>query len=103
MCFENLGYWYTFPDENNSVLAIYITNIVLGFINQLNILTPLRFRMEENSLTQQLSTKNRKELQTKMASVFHKDTKGLSAELQETLLDDMVTAFVNRIVVFKRV
>jgi len=54
-------------------------------------------------LTQQLSTKNRKELQTKMASVFHEDTKGLSAELQETLLDDMVTAFENRLVVFKRV
>ena len=37
-----------------------------------------------------------------MASVFREDTKGLSVELQETLLDDMVTAFENRLVVFKR-
>jgi hypothetical protein len=57
---------------------------------------------EESSLTQQLKTKNRKELQTKMASVFHEDTKGLSVELQTALLDDMVTAFENRLVVFKR-
>ena len=57
---------------------------------------------EESRLTQQVKTKNRKELQTKMASVFREDTKGLSVELQETLLDDMVTAFENRLVVFKR-
>jgi hypothetical protein len=38
-----------------------------------------------------------------MASVFHEDTKGLSVDLKETLLDDMVTAFENRLIVFKRV
>jgi hypothetical protein len=50
-----------------------------------------------------LKTKNRKELKAKMASVFHEDTKGLSDELQEALLDDMVTALENRLVVFRRV
>jgi hypothetical protein len=54
------------------------------------------------SLTQKLETQNRRELQTKMASVFQADTKCLPIEFQEALLDDMVTAFENRLVVFKR-
>jgi len=37
-----------------------------------------------------------------MATVFCEKIKGLSVELQEILLDDMVTAFENRLVVFKR-
>ncbi len=58
--------------------------------------------MEKRSLTQKLETHNRRDLQTKMASVFCEDTKGLPVELQEALLDDMVTAFQNRLIVFKR-
>ena len=54
-------------------------------------------------MTQPLKTKSRKELTAKMASVFHKDTKGLSDGLQEAFLDDMVTAFEGRLVVFRRV
>jgi hypothetical protein len=38
-----------------------------------------------------------------MATVFGEKIKGLSTELQEILLDDMVTAFEDRLVVFKRV
>ena len=37
-----------------------------------------------------------------MAKVFHKNVKGLSAELQRILLDDLVTAFQNRINVLIR-
>jgi len=37
-----------------------------------------------------------------MASVFQVETKCLPFDLQETLFDDMVTAFENRLVVFKR-
>lgn len=54
-------------------------------------------------MTQQLATKKREELQNKMASVFREETKWLPVELQETLLDDVVTAFENRLIVFKRV
>jgi hypothetical protein len=54
------------------------------------------------SLAQKLETQNRKDLQTKMASVFQVDTKCLPFDLQEALLDDMVTAFENRLVIFKR-
>jgi hypothetical protein len=57
----------------------------------------------ENSLNQQLAVKGRKELEAKMATVFGEKIKGLSVELQEILLDDMVTAFENRLIVFKRV
>jgi hypothetical protein len=53
-------------------------------------------------LTQKLETQNRRDLQTKMASVFQADTKCLPFDLQEALLDDMVTAFENRLVVLKR-
>jgi hypothetical protein len=56
----------------------------------------------ENSLNQQLAVKGRKELEAKMATVFGEKIKGLSVELQEILLDDMVTAFENRLIVFKR-
>jgi hypothetical protein len=41
--------------------------------------------------------KDRKELEAKMATIFGENIKGLSTELQEILLDDMVTAFENRL------
>jgi hypothetical protein len=49
-----------------------------------------------------LAVKGRKELEAKMATVFSEKIKGLSVELQEILLDGMVTAFENRLIVFKR-
>ena len=54
-------------------------------------------------MNQQLDVKGRKELEAQMATVFGEKIKGLSVELQEILLDDMVTAFENRLTVFKRV
>ena len=53
-------------------------------------------------MNQQLAVKGRKELEAKMATVFSEKIKGLSVELQEILLDGMVTAFENRLIVFKR-
>ena len=49
-----------------------------------------------------LTIKQRKELEAKMAKVFKENVKGLSTELQKILLDDMVTAFQNRINVLIR-
>jgi hypothetical protein len=51
----------------------------------------------------QLEVKGRKELEAKMATVFGEKIKGLSVELQEILLDDIFTAFEDRLSVFKRV
>jgi hypothetical protein len=51
---------------------------------------------------QQIVVKGRKELEVKMATVFGEKIKGLSAELQRILLDDMVTAFENRLNVLNR-
>ena len=45
----------------------------------------------------QITEKGRKELEAKMAAIFGKNIRGLSTELQEILLDDMVTAFENRL------
>lgn len=46
--------------------------------------------------------KKRKELGAKMALVFNEKISGFSVELQEILIDDMVTAFKNRLNVLKR-
>ncbi len=48
-------------------------------------------------MKQQITNKDRKELEGKMATIFGENIKGLSTELQEILLDDMVTAFENRL------
>jgi len=48
-------------------------------------------------LKQQITNKGRKELEAKMAAIFGENIKGLSTELKEILLDDMVTAFENRL------
>jgi hypothetical protein len=65
-------------------------------------LTYLAAGLVENSLNQHLAVKGRKELEAKMATVFGEKIKELSEELQEILLDDMVTTFENRLVVFTR-
>jgi hypothetical protein len=53
-------------------------------------------------LKQSSSLKQRKELEVKMTKVFKENVKGLSAELQRILVDDLVTAFQNRINVLMR-
>jgi hypothetical protein len=55
------------------------------------------------SLKQQIAPKSRKELEAKMATVFGEKIKKLSTELQEIVIDDMVTAFENRLNVLNRV
>jgi len=45
----------------------------------------------------QNADKNRKQLEAKFATVFDQEITGLSTELRSILLDDMVTAFENRI------
>jgi hypothetical protein len=46
---------------------------------------------------QQIPNRDRKDLEAKMTAIFGEIIKGLSTELQEILLDDMVTAFENRL------
>ena len=45
----------------------------------------------------QIGEKDRKELEAKLANVFTVEINSLSTELREILLDDMVTAFENRL------
>ena len=51
---------------------------------------------------QSVSFKSRKELEIKMASVFDENIRNLSTDLQKILLDDMITAFENRLNVLNR-
>jgi hypothetical protein len=50
----------------------------------------------------QLNTKNRKQLKNKMAKVFNNKIQTLTVEMQSILLDDLVTAFENRLDVLNR-
>ncbi len=50
----------------------------------------------------QLTAKSRKELKNKMASAFSKEIKTLSSDLQNVLLDDLVTALENRLTILNR-
>ena len=54
-------------------------------------------------MKQEATLKGRQELEAKMASVFGEKINQLSTELQRILLDDMVTAFENRLNVLNRV
>ena len=50
----------------------------------------------------QFAEKDRKEIEAKLANVFDEEINGLSTELREILLDDMVTAFENRLNVLNK-
>ena len=54
-------------------------------------------------MKRKVTLKQRKDLEGKMAKVFKGNIEGLSTELQEILVDDLVTAFQNRINVLIRV
>lgn len=54
------------------------------------------------SLKENIGFKQRKELEEKLANVFKENLKTLSTELQRILVDDLVTAFQNRINVLMR-
>jgi hypothetical protein len=45
----------------------------------------------------QIAEKDRKQLEAKLADAFQDKIDGLSTELRDILLDDMVTAFENRL------
>ena len=49
-----------------------------------------------------IGEKDRKELEIKMATALQENIEQLPTELREILLDDMVTAFENRINVLNR-
>ena len=51
----------------------------------------------------QIPSKDRKQMESKLADVFQSEITGLTTELREILLDDMVTAFENRLNVLNRV
>jgi len=53
-------------------------------------------------LDRKITLKQRKEMEAKMAKVFSGNIKELSTDLQKILLDDLVTAFQNRINVLIR-
>jgi hypothetical protein len=57
----------------------------------------------EKNMKQENTVKSRKELKCRLAAAFGEKTRGLSTDLQEILIDDMATAFENRLNVLNRV
>jgi len=53
-------------------------------------------------LKYEISPQQRRRIKAKMAEVFKENLTGLSTDFQKILLDDLVTAFQNRINVLKR-
>ena len=51
---------------------------------------------------EQLTSKNRKQLKTKMAEALNDNISTLSASMQDILLDDLVTAYESRFEVLNR-
>jgi hypothetical protein len=71
-----------------------------AFISQLYGFHQLVFplcKLEDECVMKQIAEKNRKQLEAKLANVFDDQITELSTELREILLDDMVTAFENRL------
>jgi hypothetical protein len=60
-------------------------------------------RLGGYNLKQQAALRGRQVLKAKMASIFGEKINALSTELQRILLDDMVTAFENRLNVLNRI
>jgi hypothetical protein len=56
----------------------------------------------ESSLNGSLELKERDALEAKMVAIFAKEIKQLSTDLQQILIDDMITAFENRVNVLNR-
>ena len=83
-------------------IRIQVLDTHFQFINELNDLILMSVNMEESPLKDRLTIKERKELQVKMSKVFGRNISGLSTELQRILLDDLVTAFQNRMNVLIR-
>jgi hypothetical protein len=79
-------------------LVISILDSDLAFISELYIFSQLWFHKTGGlKLKQQMIEKGRKELEQKLSNAFGGKIYGLSTELQEILIDDMVTAFENRL------
>ena len=80
------------------------SRFILTFHKAVKYLQPTSMQQTgEHNLNQNISPENRSELEAKMATVFKEEITKLSTELQEILLDDMVTAFESRLNVLKRV
>jgi hypothetical protein len=46
---------------------------------------------------------NREKLQKVIMTTFHDEVQTLNSELQSILIDDMITAFYNRLIVLKKI
>ena len=62
----------------------------------------MHLEMEGARMLKHSSIKNRNELREKMAEMLNDRIKALPVEMQYILLDDLVTAFENRLSMFSR-
>lgn len=90
--------------DNHLILTIHTSDSYSIFISQLNPDSLFSAqRVGGEVLRQVVRLRDRKELKTKMLKVFRKNVVTLSKEMQEILMDDLVTAFQSRMSVLSRV
>jgi hypothetical protein len=85
-----------------NLFLISFLNINSEFIRQLYCLNIVWITMGGLHV-KNISEKGRKELEEKLSGVFNDKIGDLSPELQEILLDDIVTAFENRLKVLTNI
>ena len=78
-------------------------NIGFKFISHLYIHCILDAKNPSGTKMRQLKNQNREQLKNKIAKALNGDIKMLPAELQDILLDDLVTAFESRLKVLSQV
>ena len=101
--FATIHYSFLVVQANFTSKQRWILNPYLSFIRELNKYNSfIDVTLGGKALKQSLTLKQRRDLSTRMSKVFGQNIKALSAELQAILLDDLVTAFQNRINVLMR-
>ena len=79
-----------------------LVNVDFEFISDLYILNILGAKNQRGTNMKQLTSKNRKQLKTKIAEALNDKISTHSASMQDILLDDLVTAFESRFEVLNR-
>ena len=83
---------------------MFITNQYFLFISQINTESNVNVKTRrEQKMKNTPLMENREKLQKVMMLTFQDEVQTLNSELQSMLIDDMITAFYNRLIVLKKI
>jgi len=82
---------------------MYITNQYFLFIIQINTKNNMDVKIRREQKMKNSLIQNREKIQKAIMAIFQDEVQTLSSDLQSILIDDMVTAFYNRLSVMKKI